>query len=44
MFMSEQLQEKWAPILEHKDAEPIQDSYKKGCHLSTARKPREVPT
>ena len=27
--MSEQLQEKWAPILEHKDAEPIQDSYKK---------------
>jgi hypothetical protein len=29
MFMSEQLQEKWAPILEHKDAEPIQDSYKK---------------
>jgi hypothetical protein len=29
MFMSEQLQEKWAPILEHKDADPIQDSYKK---------------
>jgi hypothetical protein len=29
MFMSEQLQEKWAPILEHKDAEPIQDTYKK---------------
>ncbi len=27
--MSEQLQEKWAPILEHKDADPIQDSYKK---------------
>ena len=29
MFMSEQLQEKWAPVLEHKDADPIQDSYKK---------------
>jgi len=29
MFQSEHLQEKWAPILEHKDAEPIQDSYKK---------------
>ena len=29
MFMSEQLQEKWAPILEHKDADPIKDSYKK---------------
>jgi len=29
MFLSEQLQEKWAPILEHRDAEPIQDSYKK---------------
>jgi hypothetical protein len=29
MFMSEQLQEKWAPILEHKDADPIQDTYKK---------------
>jgi hypothetical protein len=29
MFMSEQLQEKWAPILNHKDAEPIQDTYKK---------------
>jgi len=27
--MSEQLQEKWAPILEHKDADPIKDSYKK---------------
>lgn len=29
MFMSEHLQEKWAPILDHKDADPIQDSYKK---------------
>jgi hypothetical protein len=29
MFLSEQLQEKWAPILDHKDAEPIQDTYKK---------------
>ena len=29
MFQSEQLQEKWAPILNHKDAEPIQDVYKK---------------
>ena len=29
MFQSEQLQEKWAPILNHKDAEPIQDTYKK---------------
>ena len=27
--MSEHLQEKWAPILDHKDADPIQDSYKK---------------
>jgi hypothetical protein len=29
MFMSEQLQNKWAPILEHNDLEPIKDSYKK---------------
>jgi len=29
MFLSEQLQEKWAPILEHQDAEPIADNYKK---------------
>ena len=29
MFQSEHLQEKWAPILEHKDADQIQDSYKK---------------
>ena len=27
--MSEQLQNKWAPILEHNDLEPIKDSYKK---------------
>ena len=29
MFMSEHLQEKWAPILEHNDLDPIKDSYKK---------------
>jgi len=27
--MSEHLQEKWAPILEHNDLDPIKDSYKK---------------
>jgi hypothetical protein len=29
MFQSEHLQEKWAPILEHNDLDPIKDSYKK---------------
>jgi len=29
MFMSEQLQEKWAPVLNHSELPQIQDSYKK---------------
>ena len=29
MLLSEHLQDKWAPILDHRDAEPIQDPYKK---------------
>ena len=29
MFNSEHLQEKWSPILEHSDLNPIADSYKK---------------
>jgi hypothetical protein len=29
MFMSENLQEKWAPVLEHADLPKIEDSYKR---------------
>jgi len=29
MFMSENLQEKWAPVLEHKDLPKIEDNYKR---------------
>ena len=29
MFLSENLQEKWQPILEHSDLPKIEDSYKK---------------
>ena len=29
MFNSEQLQKKWAPILEHKDLPKIKDAYRK---------------
>jgi hypothetical protein len=29
--LSQQLQEKWQPILDHKDAGEIQDSYKRAC-------------
>ena len=29
MYLTEQLQEKWAPILEHSDLPEIKDSYKK---------------
>ena len=29
MFNSEQLQRKWAPILEHSDLNPITDRYRK---------------
>jgi hypothetical protein len=29
MFLSEQLQQKWAPILEHADLPEIKDNYKR---------------
>ena len=29
MFMSESLQEKWKPVLEHPDIPKIEDSYKR---------------
>lgn len=29
MYLSEQLQEKWAPVLDHKDMSPIKDPYKR---------------
>ena len=29
MFMSENLQEKWQPVLEHADLPKIEDNYKK---------------
>jgi len=29
MFMSENLQEKWKPVLEHPDLPKIEDSYKR---------------
>ena len=43
MFNTEQLQEKWAPVLSHGDLPEIKDSYKKARYFSTAGEPREIP-
>jgi hypothetical protein len=42
MFLSENLQEKWEPILEHSDLPKIEDNYKKAV-TAVIRKPRESP-
>ena len=42
MFQSEQLQEKWAPLLNHEGCSEIQDNYRRVCHRSPARKPRKI--
>jgi len=43
MFLSENLQEKWEPILEHSDLPKIEDNYKKAVTavILENRKPRE---
>ena len=43
MFNTEQLQEKWAPVLSHGDLPEIKDSYKKAvtCLLYTSPSPRD---
>ena len=39
--MSKVLQEKWAPVLDHGDLDPITDNYKKACLLYTSPSPRD---
>ena len=41
MFQTEHLQEKWQPVLEHKDLPEINDSYRKAsnhCYLENQEK------
>ena len=38
--LSQQLQEKWAPVLEHGDLPAIEDNYKKARHFDPPGKPR----
>jgi len=40
MYLTENLQEKWQPVLEHPDLPKIEDSYKRAV-TSYPRKPRE---
>ena len=44
MFLSENLQEKWQPILEHSDLPKIEDSYKKACYCSYPRNQEKALT
>ena len=41
MFHSEQLQEKWAPLLNHEGLDEIKDSHRRSCNRCPARKPRK---
>jgi len=41
MYLSEELQKKWSPVLEHPELQEISDPYKKSCNHSSTRKPRE---
>ena len=41
MYLSEELQKKWGPVLEHPELEAIQDPYKKSCNYSGTREPRK---
>ena len=43
MFNSEQLQEKWSPLLNHEGLDDIKDPHRKSRNRSLARKPREIP-
>ena len=42
MYNSENLQEKWQPVLKHPDLPEIKDNYKKGCYFSYLGKPRKA--
>ena len=43
MFQSEQLQEKWAPLLDYEGLDKIEDAHKSFCNRCPARKPRKIP-
>ena len=43
MFQSEQLQEKWSPLLDYEGLDSISDSHRRAVTACPARKPREVP-
>ena len=42
MFQSEQLQEKWKPLLEYEGLDPIKDNHRKAVTAVLARKPRKI--
>ena len=41
MYNSENLQEKWQPVLKHPDLPEIKDNYKKDRYFSYLGKPRK---
>ena len=42
MFQTEQLQEKWKPLLEYEGLDPIKDNHRKAVTAVPVRKPRKV--
>ena len=42
MYNSENLQEKWQPVLNHPDLPEIKDNYKKTCYFNHLGKPRKA--